>query len=100
MAGLPARRNPAGEYGVGVAQAVRGELGLCAAWSVRARIDAQVERRRIQEALRDAQRFGSALLACQPLPQPVGKIGTDGIGEISRRRLTQPAQQVFVEELL
>ena len=42
----------------------------------------------------------SALLACQPLPQPVGKIGTDGIGEISRRRLTQPAQQAFVEELL
>ena len=55
-------------------------------------IDAQVERRRIQRpcAMRNAERPARA----RPLPQPVGKIGTDGIGEISRRRLTQPAQQV------
>ena len=54
-------------------------------------VHAQIERRGIEEALRDAHRLVAALLGFEPLPQPVGQIRAHRIGQrLARGRADSP----------
>ena len=99
IAGLPASRTPAGEYGV--ARACRPSASRRASTSSRLdarEIDAQVERRGVGERLRDAQRLFLAMRAREAKPQPVGQLGAHRGRLVLAARGAQARDEVVVEQ--
>ena len=92
--GLPGRRRPTGEYGVGSAAMPASASAACA-FSRRdlKRVDAQVQPGRLVERVDEAPELLDAEFGLQSLGQPVGQVVAQPLGQrraIDRLHLLQP----------
>jgi hypothetical protein len=87
IAGFSASRTPAGDA------VVREALEHLRAARAR-EVDPQVERRRVQQSLREAHRLVGAALAGKALPEPVGQFSAHGIGPFFGARAAHSLEEL------